>query len=206
MQPLQWPDGGWPDAQIDRMLPMYDDGTNGDVTSGDGVFSANITFPQYTGLRVQYKYGINYGDAANNQGGNDNENGVGADHFINMTSDLLSAKVENVFGTMGDHALMDIVTDIEKLDIIPTQYDLSQNYPNPFNPNTSIKFSIPESGLTTLVVYNTLGQQVATLVNSDLAAGIYNVNFDASSLSSGMYIYKIQSGKFSVTKKMMLMK
>ena len=110
VQPLSWPDGGWPDAQIDRMIPLFDDGTNGDETASDGIFSANVTFPQYTGFRIQYKYGINYGDAANNQGGNDNENGVGADHFITMTADLASAKVENVFGMMGDHELVDVAT------------------------------------------------------------------------------------------------
>jgi len=185
---------------------MYDDGTNGDATSGDGVFSVNITFPQYTGLRVQYKYGINYGDAANNQGGNDNENGVGADHFINMTSDLLSAKVENVFGTMGDHALMDIVTDIEKLDIIPTQYDLSQNYPNPFNPATQIRFQLQNTENVSLKVFNLLGQEVATLINESMSSGTYEVTFDASQLTSGVYIYSLSAGNFHASKKMTLLK
>ena len=89
---------------------------------------------------------------------------------------------------------------------IPSEYNLSQNYPNPFNPTTVINFSIPQSGLVTVKVYNTLGQEVAELVNSVKAAGTFEVSFDASNLTSGMYIYKITSGKFSATKKMLLLK
>ena len=98
-------------------------------------------------------------------------------------------------------------TDVKKLKAgIPSEYNLSQNYPNPFNPTTVINFSIPQSGLVTVKVYNTLGQEVAELVNSVKAAGTFEVSFDASNLTSGMYIYKITSGKFSATKKMMLLK
>ena len=89
---------------------------------------------------------------------------------------------------------------------VPREYTLSQNYPNPFNPSTSINFSIPKSGLTTLKIYNVLGQEVATLMNKDLTAGSYSVDFDARELSSGMYIYTITNGDFEISKKMMLLK
>lgn len=89
---------------------------------------------------------------------------------------------------------------------VPSNFELSQNYPNPFNPTTNINFSIPNSGLTTLKVYNILGQEVATLLNKQMAAGSYTVDFDASNLSSGMYIYSIQSGDVEISKKMMLLK
>ena len=206
VQPLTWPDGGWPDAQIDRMIPLFDDGTNGDETASDGIFSANVTFPQYTGFRIQYKYGINYGDAANNQGGNDNENGVGADHFITLTADLESAKVENKFGVMGDHELVDVVTEVAKVNQLPTGYELTQNYPNPFNPTTQIRFQLNSQEDVTLKVYNMLGQEVATLLNETMSAGVYEVNFDASKLSSGVYVYTINAGKFYDSKKMTLLK
>lgn len=206
VQPLRWPDGGWPDDQIDRMILMYDDGTNGDETAGDGIFSVNITFPQYTGFRIQYKYGINYGDAANNQGGNDNENGVGADHFITLQSDLESAKVENVFGVMGDHELVDLVTEVAKVKQLPTGYELSQNYPNPFNPTTQIRFQLNNQEEVTLKVYNMLGQEVATLLNETMSAGVYELNFDASKLTSGVYVYTIKAGNFFDSKKMTLLK
>ncbi len=96
-----------------------------------------------------------------------------------------------------------------KVDVsekIPSEYTLAQNYPNPFNPSTNIVFSIKENGFVLLKVYDILGKEVATLVNEQKPAGNYEVEFDASTLSSGMYIYKIQSGNFIETKKMLLMK
>jgi hypothetical protein len=89
---------------------------------------------------------------------------------------------------------------------VPVKYELLQNYPNPFNPTTTIKYSIPKSGLVTLKVYNILGQEVSSLVNREQKIGTYNVTFDASKLASGVYMYKIQSGSYSLIKKMMLLK
>ena len=91
-------------------------------------------------------------------------------------------------------------------DLQPKSFSLSQNYPNPFNPNTEIKYSIPESGMVTLKVYNLLGQVVVTLVNKEQKAGSYTVNYDASGLASGVYLYRIQAGSFALTKKMILLK
>jgi hypothetical protein len=88
----------------------------------------------------------------------------------------------------------------------PTSYSLSQNYPNPFNPTTTIKYQIPISGFVTLKIYDILGNQVATLVNENKDQGFYNVNFDASKLSSGVYIYQIKSNDYISSKKMMLLK
>jgi len=89
---------------------------------------------------------------------------------------------------------------------VPTKFSLSQNYPNPFNPTTNIKYSIPQSGFVTLRVFNLLGQEVASLVNQNQKPGEYIVDFDASNLASGIYLYKIQSGDFTLTKKMMILK
>ncbi|HCY74397.1 MAG TPA: hypothetical protein DHV28_00615 [Ignavibacteriales bacterium] len=88
----------------------------------------------------------------------------------------------------------------------PVSFDLSQNYPNPFNPSTTIKFQLPKAGMVTLKVYDILGNEVAALVNEEKAAGQYEVNFNASALASGVYIYKIQSGSFINSKKMILLK
>ena len=90
--------------------------------------------------------------------------------------------------------------------IIPAEYRLSQNYPNPFNPVTKIEYSIPKSGIVTVTVHNILGKEVASIVNEYKNAGNYSVNFDASKLTSGVYFYKIVSGNFSDTKKMMVLK
>ena len=96
----------------------------------------------------------------------------------------------------------------------PKKFELSQNYPNPFNPTTTIRFSLPDASLNPsqggtlvkLTVYNVLGQQVAVLVNDILEAGVHTINFNASELNSGIYIYKLEAGSFVQTRKMTLIK
>jgi photosystem II stability/assembly factor-like uncharacterized protein len=88
----------------------------------------------------------------------------------------------------------------------PIKFALEQNFPNPFNPVTTISYSIPVDGFVNLAVYNLIGEKVAELVNSNVRAGSYQMNFDASKLSSGVYFYKLQTGSYSDTKKMILMK
>ena len=89
---------------------------------------------------------------------------------------------------------------------IPKEYALYQNYPNPFNPSTKIEFAIPSQSQVTIDVFNQLGEQVATILNSNLSAGYYKIEFDASNHPSGLYFYRILSGNFVDTKKMVLMK
>ena len=89
---------------------------------------------------------------------------------------------------------------------LPTSYNLLQNYPNPFNPNTSIEFAIPAKQQVIIKVFNLLGQEIATLVNKEMNSGNYKINFDASKLSSGVYLYQLTAGKYIQTKKMILMK
>ncbi len=86
------------------------------------------------------------------------------------------------------------------------EYALEQNYPNPFNPSTTIKYQLPNDEFVTLKVYDILGNEVTTLINEEKVAGKYEVNFNASTLASGVYIYKIQSGSFINSKKMLLLK
>jgi len=89
---------------------------------------------------------------------------------------------------------------------MPKSYRLEQNFPNPFNPTTRIVYTIPHSGHVNITVFNMLGQKVAELVNLNQAAGQYSVTWDASGVPSGVYFYQIQSGVFSQTKKMLLIK
>ena len=89
---------------------------------------------------------------------------------------------------------------------IPDGFRLYQNYPNPFNPMTVIRYSLNESGYTTLKVYDALGKEISVLVNEDLKAGIYETEFDASQLPSAVYFYKLSSGNFTETRKMFLLK
>jgi hypothetical protein len=89
---------------------------------------------------------------------------------------------------------------------VPSAYNLSQNYPNPFNPVTKISYTLPKAGNVKLVVFDVLGREITTLVNDVKTAGTHVVSFDASSLSSGVYFYRINAGDFTSTKKMMLVK
>ena len=97
-------------------------------------------------------------------------------------------------------------TGVTPTSSIADKYTLSQNYPNPFNPTTKINFSLPKSGNTTLKVYDMLGKEVMTLVNDFKTAGSYVVEFNASTLSSGTYFYRLESNGFVDTKKMLLIK
>ena len=100
----------------------------------------------------------------------------------------------------------DWTVDVNEEEGSPENYSLVQNYPNPFNPNTTIKFKIPENSFVSIKVYNVLGKEVATLVNEDMNKGTYEVDFNASSLSSGVYFYKLETSNFVQTNKMVLMK
>jgi hypothetical protein len=100
------------------------------------------------------------------------------------------------------------VTDVRgTAGVVPKEFVLEQNYPNPFNPSTMIRFSIPEESKVTLKVFNMLGQEVVALLNGQqMNAGSYAVNFDASSLANGMYLYRIDTERHSAVKKMLLIK
>lgn len=91
-------------------------------------------------------------------------------------------------------------------ETMPEKFELSQNYPNPFNPTTVIKYTLPENANVTLKVYNLVGQEVATLVNDNQVVGTYQIRFDASNLSSGVYFYTLKAGDFTASKKMVLLK
>ncbi|MBK7629813.1 MAG: T9SS type A sorting domain-containing protein [Ignavibacteriales bacterium] len=99
-----------------------------------------------------------------------------------------------------------VVVGVDEETNQPTQFVLDQNYPNPFNPTTKISFSISEKSFTTLKIYDILGNEVASLLYEEKPAGRYEIQFDASSLSSGVYLYKLQSNNLVQTRKMILLK
>jgi hypothetical protein len=107
-------------------------------------------------------------------------------------------------GVYGDYLQVGVNTIETK---IPEKFSLYQNYPNPFNPATNIRFEIPGRGqFVTLKVYNILGRIVETLVNQQLTPGTYEVKWNAGKNSSGVYFYKLESGNFVETKKMLMIK
>ncbi|HOP51055.1 MAG TPA: T9SS type A sorting domain-containing protein, partial [Ignavibacteriales bacterium] len=208
-KPLSWPGGGWPTTDAALMIPLYNDGTHGDADAGDDIFTTIITFPKYTVLNVEYKYSINFG-SPDNSGVNDNEGSVGGNHILKLKPNMISCTVVDTFGlSLGKPSFLkdEVLLGVQVVDNVkPASYVLEQNYPNPFNPSTMIKFAVANSGFTTLKVYNMLGQEVATLVNDNLQAGTYTVDFNASNLNSGIYVYELRSGAVKIAKKMMLVK
>jgi len=103
-----------------------------------------------------------------------------------------------------------IPTDVSRVISLPHNFNLEQNYPNPFNPSTVIRYEIQDVRFVSLKIYDVLGKEVATLVNKEQSAGSYEVEFnpsaDGKEFSSGLYFYKLQSGSFSETKKMLLLR
>jgi hypothetical protein len=110
-----------------------------------------------------------------------------------------------VYGIDNQNKLKDNKGTMTLAGEIPTEYKLD-NYPNPFNPTTVINYQLPNDGFVTVKVYDMLGREIATLVNGNKNAGYYKVNFDASRLTSGVYIYSIKANNFVLSKKMLLMK
>ncbi len=210
--PLFWI---WDEPTRDRSgVRLYDDGRYPDKVAGDTIYSIAITFPKWSSKGpIQFKFAVN--------GIVDNEAGFQEDHLLflddlpNQPGKKAINELEVVkFGRQrGLGPFKDTVRIVNKFIVgvketgeVPLTYALYQNYPNPFNPVTTIKYSIPNSERVVLKVYNILGQEVATLIDEEQRAGVYEFRFDASNLASGVYFYRLQAGKFIDVKKMMLVK
>jgi len=195
---------------------MWDDGTHGDVTPGDSIFTITVQDAPdsiLVGSKGQigqtFKFGVRGGD---NEGGH---GGYGNNHNENI-SDLASTyKLHSQFGSINpafysawdyDNERPSGVTGVKSKPGSPRVFSLGQNYPNPFNPATTIDYSIPSAGIVTLRIYNVLGQEVATLVNTRQEAGAYHAKFDASRFTSGVYFYRLTAGSNVSTKRMLLVK
>lgn len=152
---------------------------------------------------------------------------IGKDGLIIQTSDGGSTWNQRVSGTNNDLFCItflknnqfyisgewetiltgDIVTSVNEFqNVNPTKFELFQNYPNPFNPTSTIKYAIPKASLVTIKIYDILGNEIATLVNEEKSAGSFEVEFDASNFSSGIYFYQMQAGNFTETKKLILIR
>jgi len=130
---------------------------------------------------------------------------IRCDVHDNVTGEIASAQKIIYYGQPlpkigGDNG------ETKTLAEIPEVYSLMQNYPNPFNPSTSISYMLPDDGFVSLKIYNTLGEEIATLVNDFKSAGYYSQDWNGGDLPSGLYIYHMIAGKFTATKKMLLTK
>jgi hypothetical protein len=210
---------GWTTWGIDLQnlatKKMYDNGTNGDLVSGDSIFSRQIlASPDSLNIGDKYhvgqiyKFGIRGGD---NEGG---RGGFGNNHKANIVDDLSTFTIATDFGSINpafyDAWDYDLHKPKKPTSVFepgqPLVYELAQNYPNPFNPTTKIEYSIPALSKVELKIYNIVGQEVATLVNEVQLAGVHHVKFDGMNLASGMYFYRLTAGDFVSVKKMVLLK
>jgi hypothetical protein len=194
--------------------------TNSSVTVGNTTYG-------FDGVRINWYGGTHFADSANAGVYNKVIDGyqwevMGTVVKNNQTYGSVEFSTAPVSGTYGpylvaklnsgkevilDKLLLPYVTDVKKDNyLVANKFELFQNYPNPFNPTTVISYSIPQSGVVTLKVFDTLGREVATLVNREQKSGNHNVSWQANNYPSGVYLYKITVGSFSETKKMILQK
>jgi len=177
------PGTGW--QYIDMTTPLLYNGTNVLIE----VCYDNSSYTQYSPVFATSMSGMTWGYYTDNSTG------------CTMTGGALQSVRPNI--TM---FFSPAVGTNNQITAIPVKYDLKQNYPNPFNPTTKINYDIPKDGFVMLKIYDVLGREVRTLVNEVKQAGYHSVDFDASTLSSGVYFYKLESGSFSDIKRMMLIK
>ncbi len=170
-------------------LPPYPPQGTFDVRYSSQRFAENISSPQ--GIEI-----------------------MGAEYPITIKAEDVNIKLTDEAGNeiarlkSGEEVVVNTAGRIYAAEnVIPAVYSLEQNYPNPFNPNTTIQFSIPEDVQNVkLVIYNALGEKAAELVNTQLKAGVYHYTWNASDVSSGIYVYQLITEKFAATRKMMLVK
>ena len=195
---------------LDGTQYNFDDGTHGtiDVDWPDAIeaISGAENIYSYKNVSTSLGYaGIRYRQALNQAGGV---------VYLAFPIESVYDDVERMEILSYAFGSFDITPSVEVNDLFPNKFELFQNYPNPFNPSTTIKYSIPDvvdghARTTTKVIlkiFNILGQEIAILVNNEQSAGNYEVKFDASGLSSGTYIYRITAGKYSDSKKMILLR
>jgi hypothetical protein len=195
-------------ASYPAMTLLNDKGHNGDIVPGDGVWSTTIVIPTSTGNNlIQYRYAVMYpgADTINRRVTPlDNESTNGQCHqFIFSAPQNGSNMVRsNIWGQM-EYPDPNGLSDIKRSSFA---FRLDQNFPNPFNPSTKIGFMIPEECHVTIKVYNMIGKEVSTLVDRQMRASSYETDFNARSLSSGLYFYKLSAGSYTAVKKMMFVK
>lgn len=201
---IDW--ASWNVAGMTEARKMYDDGTHGDLVSGDEIHTITIDWKKdSTNATVSqmFKFGIN---------GGDNEAGYSNNHLYNIKDGLSEQRIRIVFGDIQPlryphwdynppHSPF-----VNQISNKSTGYELLQNFPNPFNPTTNIQFSVPKAGLVKFDVIDLLGRVVLSFSEQISSPGTYQKTIFSKNLSSGTYLVKMSVGSFSQTKKMILQK
>jgi hypothetical protein len=209
---------GWVIGENGKVLKTEDGGASWNIITNSGINpdescravfpldGNNVWIPSKANDSEQtpfVQYSPDGGSIWNTQmtplGSSQGNNAIFSICFVNPQLGWLTADYGRIAKYTGTTSVDDEVNGLN-------DFSLEQNYPNPFNPSTTIKFSIPESGNTTIKVYNLLGSEVATLLNEMKQPGTYEVSFDASGLPSGTYFYSMESGNFREVRKMIILK
>ena len=130
-------------------------------------------------------------------------NSVAGQNFVGTS---LLGNAEIISGFLADTLFRTVITAVHDQEGLPSTYSLAQNYPNPFNPSTSISYQLPRQSYVTLIIYNILGREIATLVDEMKQPGKYFVQWNASDIPTGVYFYRLVTGNYVQTKKLVLMK
>ena len=177
-------------------LKLNDGRINSFLTFGSNIFAGSVG----NGVWRSTNYGNSWTQINNGLGS-------GAYNVLSLGADDQYLFAGTVSSSIWRRPLSEIVTDVSsEFNLQPTEFSLAQNFPNPFNPSTTISFSIPNEELVSLKVFNSLGEEVADLVNETKPAGNYSVSFNASKLSSGVYFYQLKTGEYTAVKKMVLLR
>jgi hypothetical protein len=217
-------DTGYPFMPDNYTLPVFQYNERHNGVYGDNSLTVPVELVSFTGSVNGNTVLLNWSTATEtNNRGFDIERSSDQNNFVNIGY----VKGNGTTTQKSDYSFNDNTIDFGKyyyrlkqidfngsftyspvvnVDFSNLSYKLSQNYPNPFNPTTSISYSIPEKSFVKLEIFNTLGQKVKTLVNGEKESGNYSINFRAENIPSGMYLYKLSTGKFSETKKILLLK
>lgn len=182
---------------LDGLGNAYVTGSSSSLTNGEDILTA-----KYNSAGIQQWVARWDGAAHNNDQGRDIA--VDAAGNVYVTGRALTGANNDDYVTIKYSQLPAGIIQVS--GEIPQEFALGQNYPNPFNPVTNIGLRIADFGFVSVKVYDITGKQVAELVNEDLGPGVYNVDFDAGYLGSGIYFYKIEAGNYTETRKMVLIK
>ena len=188
---------GWNWGDLPDEARMNDEGVAPDQNADDMIYGISILFPAMSPKRQGYQYGINM---------QNNEAMIDQNHVIMLNDDEAEMTKHDVFGETGD--LYDNYLSVQPIDGVelPTKFEVSQNFPNPFNGKTAISFSLNIPSEVLIKVYDLTGAEVMVHQAGKLSAGSYSISVDFATLSSGTYIYRVEAGEFSASKKMMLLK
>jgi PKD repeat protein len=210
------------DGQISQYLWEFGDGNSSTQAmathsySNSGTYNIKLTVTDNLGAKGTATGQIVIGGSNQNLVTANPTSGTiapGGSQTITLTLDAQNLDVGSYTGqvsisTNGGNITIpiDYLVNVEKISSLSNEFTLSQNYPNPFNPSTVIEFSLPYSSEVSLKIYDMLGKEVVNLLEEQKVAGQYRVSFDGSSLSSGIYFYKLEADNFRASKKMLLIK